>query len=234
MEGNTQLMKVIQEMSSEINKLEKENKALRVELDFTSQKASAWEGNREEGEARRTTSLGEELVTAPKAIHRTVSADSALALKEPKGNIMTVRRYTISSSVHSFAAHEHYKSGKRHMSSGILQAQGIMKSPACSPVTKLANGDGKGFAADCFTSKTSNKRTFQDHVFKCRLIPLDPALDFLWTSKPAPSLEGSSQNFPKSLRLLHPGTAYHLHGSLTMECPSEKTILLSLIIEFFL
>ncbi|XP_051846466.1 putative coiled-coil domain-containing protein 195 [Antechinus flavipes] len=203
MEGNTQLMKVIQEMRSEINKLEKENKALRVELDFTSQKASAWEGNREKGEARRTSTLGEELVTAPIAIHRTVSADSALALKEPKGNIMTVRRYTISSSVHSFAAHEHCKSGKGHMSSGILEAQGMMKSPACSPVTKLANEDGKGFAAGCFTSNTSNKRTFQDHVFKCRgkikavsfLLPMEMSS----YSKDPDSLECIQNQNPKQL-----------------------------------
>ncbi|XP_074158063.1 putative coiled-coil domain-containing protein 195 [Sminthopsis crassicaudata] len=203
MEGNTQLMKVIQEMRSEINKLEKENKALRVELDFTSQRASAWEGNREEGEARRTSTLREEMVTAPIAIHRTVSADSALALKEPKGNIMTVRRYTISSSVHSFAAHEHCKSGKRHMSSGILEAQGIMKSPARSPVTKLANEDGKGFAADCFTSNTSNKRTFQDHVFKCRgkikavsfLLPMEMSS----YSKDPDSLECIQNHNPKQL-----------------------------------
>ncbi|XP_074048840.1 putative coiled-coil domain-containing protein 195 [Macrotis lagotis] len=173
MEGTTQLMRVIQEMRSEINKLEKENKALRVELDFNSQRASAWENNlegnrKEEGAKKCNASLGEDPVTASIAIHRTVSADSALALKEPKGNIMTVRRYTISSSVHSFAAREHCKSGKRHLSSGILEAQRIMKSPAHSPVTKLANEDGKGFAADCFTSNTSNKRTFQDHVFKCR------------------------------------------------------------------
>ncbi|XP_068960496.1 putative coiled-coil domain-containing protein 195 [Petaurus breviceps papuanus] len=206
MEGNTQLMRVIQEMRSEINKLERENKALRVELDFTSQRASGWEnkleGYREEG-TRKSNALVEEPVTAPIAIHRTVSADSALAMKEPKGNIMTVRRYTISSSVHSFAAHEHYKSGKRHPSSRILEAQGIMKSPACSPVTKPVNEDGKGFAADCFTSNTSNKRTFQDHVFKCRgkikavsfLLPMEMSS----YSKDPDSLECTQNQDPKQL-----------------------------------
>ncbi|XP_078003785.1 coiled-coil domain-containing protein 195 [Phascolarctos cinereus] len=206
MEGNTQLMRVIQEMRSEINKLEKENKALRVELDFTSQRVSAWEnklkGTGEEG-ARKPNTLGEEPVTAPIAIHRTGSADSALALKEPKGNIMTVRRYTISSSVHSFVAHEHCKSGKRHLSSGILEAQGIMKSPAYSPVTKLANEDGKGFAADRFTSNTSNKRIFQDHVFKFRgkikavsfLLPMEMSS----YSKDPDSLESTQNQNPKQL-----------------------------------
>ncbi|XP_072477622.1 putative coiled-coil domain-containing protein 195 [Notamacropus eugenii] len=206
MEGNTQLLRVIHEMRSEINKLERENRALRVELDFGSQKASGWknklEGNREEG-TRKPNVLREEPVTVPTGIHRTISADSALALKEPKGNIMTVRRYTISSSVHSFAAHEHCKSGKRHLSSAILEAQGIMKSPASSPVTKLANEDGKGLAADCFASNTSNKRTFQDHVFKCRgkikavsfLLPIEMSS----YSKDPDSLECTENQDPKQL-----------------------------------
>ncbi|XP_056664466.1 putative coiled-coil domain-containing protein 195 [Monodelphis domestica] len=206
MERNTQLMRVIQEMRSEMQKLERENKALRVELDFTSQRTSGWENklqeNREEGAKKRNVP-GEKSISAPIAIHRTVSADSTLALKESKGNIMTVRRYTISSSVHSFEANENCKSGKRHLSSRILDAQGIMKSPARSPVTKPATKDGEGFVANCFTSNSSDKRTFQDHVFKCRgkikavsfLLPMEMSS----YSKDPDSLKCTQNQNPKQL-----------------------------------
>ncbi|EMP37273.1 hypothetical protein UY3_05510 [Chelonia mydas] len=174
MEGNTQLIQVIQEMHSEINKLERENRALRVELKFSGQRAT----NREEGargqggngEARSLTDSGEERVTSPVALRRNVSASSALALQEQKGNRMIVRRYSISSSVQSFSGHKHHKAEKRHPSNRILEVQGIVKPPAGSSV--ITNEEEKGSAkipADCFSSNNSSKkRSFQEHVYKCR------------------------------------------------------------------
>ncbi|CAM5138732.1 unnamed protein product [Eretmochelys imbricata] len=187
MEGNTQLIQVIQEMHSEINKLERENRALRVELKFSGQRAT----NREEGargqggngEARSLTDSGEERVTSPVALRRNVSASSALALQEQKGNSMIVRRYSISSSVQSFSGHKHHKAEKRHPSNRILEVQGIVKPPAGSSV--ITNKEEKGSAkipADCFSSNNSSKkRSFQEHVYKCRgkvkavrfLLPMD-------------------------------------------------------------
>ncbi|XP_073216026.1 putative coiled-coil domain-containing protein 195 [Lepidochelys kempii] len=187
MEGNTQLIQVIQEMHSEINKLERENRALRVELKFSGQRAT----NREEGargqggngEARSLTDSGEERVTSPVALRRNVSASSALALQEQKGNSMIVRRYSISSSVQSFSGHKHHKAEKRHPSNRILEVQGIVKPPAGSSV--ITNEEEKGSAkipADCFSSNNSSKkRSFQEHVYKCRgkvkavrfLLPMD-------------------------------------------------------------
>ncbi|CAM5164602.1 unnamed protein product, partial [Natator depressus] len=173
MEGNTQLIQVIQEMHSEINKLERENRALRVELKFSGQRAT----NREEGarrqggngEARSLTDSGEERVTSPVALRRNVSASSALALQEQKGNGMIVRRYSISSSVQSFSGHKHHKAEKRHPSNRILEVQGIVKPPAGSSV--ITNEEEKGSAkipADCFFSNNSSKkRSFQEHVYKC-------------------------------------------------------------------
>ncbi|CAM2119593.1 unnamed protein product [Caretta caretta] len=187
MEGNTQLIQVIQEMHSEINKLERENRALRVELKFSGQRAT----NREEGargqggngEARSLTDSGEERVTSPVALRRNVSASSALALQEQKGNSMIVRRYSISSSVQSFSGHKHHKAEKRHPSNRILEVQGIVKPPAGSSV--ITNEEEKGSAkipVDCFSSNNSSKkRSFQEHVYKCRgkvkavrfLLPMD-------------------------------------------------------------
>ncbi|XP_043348517.1 putative coiled-coil domain-containing protein 195 [Dermochelys coriacea] len=175
MEGNTQLIQVIQEMRSEINKLERENRALRVELKFSGQR----EANREEGARRQR----EERVTSPVALRRNVSASSALALQEQKGNSMIVRRYSNSSSVQSFSGHKHHKAEKRHPSNRIQEVQGIVKPPAGSSV--ITNEEEKGSAkipADCFSSNNSSKRrSFQERVYKCRgkikavrfLLPMD-------------------------------------------------------------
>ncbi|KAM9127084.1 putative coiled-coil domain-containing protein 195 [Pangshura tecta] len=189
MEGNTQLMRVIQEMRSEINKLERENRALRVELKFSGQRAANWEegarGERGHGEDRSLIDSGEERVTSPVALHRNVSASSALALQQQKGNSMIVRRYSISSSVQSFSGHKHHKAEKRHPSNRILEVQGIVKPPAGSSVMQLTNEEDKRSAkipADCFSSNNSSKRrSFQEHVYKCRgkvkavrfLLPMD-------------------------------------------------------------
>ncbi|KAH1165463.1 hypothetical protein KIL84_023022 [Mauremys mutica] len=175
MEGNTQLMRVIREMRSEINKLERENRALRVELKFSGQRAANWEegarGERGHGEARSLTDSGEERVTSPVGLRRNVSASSALALQEQKGNSMIVRRYSISSSVQSFSGHKHHKAEKRQPSNRILEVQGIVKPPAGSSVMQLTNEEEKGSAkipADCFSSNNSSKRrSFQEHVYKC-------------------------------------------------------------------
>lgn len=83
---------------------------------------------------------------------------------------MIVRRYSISSSVQSFSGHKHHKAEKRHPSNRILEVQGIVKPPAGSSV--ITNEEEKGSAkipADCFSSNNSSKkRSFQEHVYKCR------------------------------------------------------------------
>ncbi|XP_067394778.1 putative coiled-coil domain-containing protein 195 [Emydura macquarii macquarii] len=189
MERNTRLIQVIREMRSEINKLERENRALRVELKFSGQKAANQEeGARGEGgnrDTRRLTGSGEETVNSPVALHRNVSAGSALALQEQKGDRMIVRRYSSSSSVQSFSGNTHHKAEKRHPRNRTLEVQGTVKPPAGSSVMQLANEEEKGCAkipADCFSSNNSSKRrAFQEHVYKCRgkikavrfLLPMD-------------------------------------------------------------
>ncbi|XP_028925258.1 putative coiled-coil domain-containing protein 195 [Ornithorhynchus anatinus] len=185
MEGNPCLVKLIQEMQSKINTLERENRALRVELSFSGQRSSdqkrtSGRDGREE-EIRRLGMLGEQSDASSVAIGRSNSAESELAWKEQKGNTMTVRRYSISTSLHSFAAKKRCKSDKSHSNGGILEVQGIVKPPESSLVTKLVQEEEKGLPADCFSSNSSSKRIFQDHVFKCRgkvkavsfLLPMD-------------------------------------------------------------
>nr|XP_056706302.1 putative coiled-coil domain-containing protein 195 [Euleptes europaea] len=186
MEGTKQLMQVIQEMRSEIIKLERENRALRGELQFDGPRDAKQEEGRggEAGkeEAWSLTDSGEE-ATVP--LRRNVSAGSALMIQEQKGNMMTVRRYSISSSVHSLSGNKHHKNDKRNPFKGALEVKGIIKQPAFPPDMQLTNKEEKGFAKippDCLSSSTSNKRrSFQDHVYKCRgkvkavsfLLPVD-------------------------------------------------------------
>lgn len=86
MEGTKQLMQVIQEMRSEIIKLERENRALRGELQFDGPKGAKQEegkgGEAGKEEAWSHPDSGEE---AAVALRRNVSAGSALMLQEQKG-----------------------------------------------------------------------------------------------------------------------------------------------------
>ncbi|XP_066475269.1 putative coiled-coil domain-containing protein 195 [Tiliqua scincoides] len=189
MEGNQKLMQVIHEMRSEIIKLERENRVLRGELKFSGQKgAKQEEGAGEESrkdEAWSRTDSGEEAAGTPVALRRNASAGSALTLQEQKGNIMTVRRYSISSSVPSLSGKKHHKTEKRNPFKGVLEVKGIIKQPTFPTDTQPANKEEKGFtkiSSDCLSSNTSNKRrSFQDHVYKCRgkvkavsfLLPVD-------------------------------------------------------------
>lgn len=74
---------------------------------------------------------------------------------------MIVRRYSISSPVHSFAANDPWKAGKRHPNDGILESQGTVKSLVCASIKK-ADNEEKMFAADSFASNTSNQRAFPE------------------------------------------------------------------------
>ncbi|XP_053169163.1 putative coiled-coil domain-containing protein 195 [Hemicordylus capensis] len=189
MEGNQQLLQVIHDMRSEIIKLERENRALRGELKFSGQKgAKREEATGEDPRRDETRSLsdsGEEAAGNPVALRRNVSAGSTLMLQEQKGNIMTVRRYSISSSVPSLSGNKHHKTDKRNPFKGALEVKGIMKQPAFPTDMQLSNKEEKGFTkmpGDCLSNNTSNKRrSFQDHVYKCRgkvkavsfLLPVD-------------------------------------------------------------
>ncbi|XP_058389460.1 putative coiled-coil domain-containing protein 195 [Diceros bicornis minor] len=183
MEANIQLMRVIQEMRAEINKLEKENQTLRMKLTSRSQRtpgSGGQSGDEREEEVTDLDDLGKVPGQSPSVLHG-VSTDSAPAVREQQGNVMIVRRYSISSPVHSFAANDPWKTGKRNPNSGILEAQGTVKSLACSSIKKQDN-EGKMFAADSFTSNnSSSQRAFPEDAFGCRdkiktvsfLLPMD-------------------------------------------------------------
>ncbi|KAL2775199.1 putative coiled-coil domain-containing protein 195 [Daubentonia madagascariensis] len=159
---NIQLLGVIQEMRAEIHKLEKENHALRMKLTSSNQRASGSGG--ESGDEREEEAPGHSPATLPGAI----STDSAApAVQEHQGNIMIVRRYSVSSSVHSSAVNDPWKAGKRHPNSRILDAQGTLKSLASSSIKKQDNEE-EMFEADSVASNSPSQRASPERVFGCR------------------------------------------------------------------
>ncbi|KAF7243146.1 hypothetical protein EYD10_10425 [Varanus komodoensis] len=181
MEGNKRLMQVIHEMRSEIIKLERENRALRGELKFSGQRGAKQEEGAGE-ETRKEDDAAEKVAGSPVALRRNVSAGSGLTLQEQKGNIMTVRRYSISSSVPSLSGNKHHKLDKRNPFKGALEVKGIIKPAALPKDVQQTNKEEKGCAKISSDCLSSNKKTsFQDQVYKCRnkvkavsfLLPVD-------------------------------------------------------------
>ncbi|KAM5267084.1 putative coiled-coil domain-containing protein 195 isoform 2-T2 [Hipposideros larvatus] len=140
MEGNSQLLRVIQEMRAEINKLEKENQTLRMKLISSSQRTPGSRG--------QSADAWEEEVSDP-------------------GNVMIVRRYSVSSPIHSFAANDPWKAEKRQPNNGILEARGTVKSLACPSIKKQDNEE-KMLTEDSFISNSSSQRASPEHSFGCR------------------------------------------------------------------
>uniref|UniRef100_A0A8C9QBJ3 Coiled-coil domain containing 195 n=1 Tax=Spermophilus dauricus TaxID=99837 RepID=A0A8C9QBJ3_SPEDA len=153
MESNTQLLRVIQELRAEISKLEKENQALRMKLASGSHRAAGSGGD--------SGDEGEEEVHGPSsaAPRGDTPTDATPTTQEHQGNVMIVRRYSISSSVHSFTANDPWKTRKRHPNGGM--------SLTCSSVTKQDNQD-KILAADSFSNSSSSQRASPEHAFRCR------------------------------------------------------------------
>lgn len=79
MEANVQLMRVIQEMRAEINKLEKENQALRMKLTSSSQRTPGSGGHSGDEREEEVTDVGN-LVKVPEqspaTLHNVISTDS--------------------------------------------------------------------------------------------------------------------------------------------------------------
>uniref|UniRef100_A0A8C0PKP7 Coiled-coil domain containing 195 n=1 Tax=Canis lupus familiaris TaxID=9615 RepID=A0A8C0PKP7_CANLF len=158
MEANIQFVRIIQEMRAEINKLEKENHVLRMKLTSSSQRTPG--PSRESGDEREE----EASEKSPATLHGGASTGAAPAVHEHQDNVMIVRRYSISSPIHSFTAKDPRKGGERHPKSGILEAQRRVKSLACSSVKKQDNEE-EMFVADSLTSTSSNQRASPEHVF---------------------------------------------------------------------
>ncbi|KAM6063351.1 putative coiled-coil domain-containing protein 195 [Chlamydotis macqueenii] len=98
MEGNAHLLQVIRKMRSQINKLERENRVLRGELQVCGQRAVAVERGGGNGDARSLASDGEGPAGCPTSLHRSVVADPAPSPRQLTDTTMTVRRYSTAPS----------------------------------------------------------------------------------------------------------------------------------------
>ncbi|XP_057617276.1 putative coiled-coil domain-containing protein 195 [Chionomys nivalis] len=153
MEASIQLMQVIQEMRAEINKLQEENHTLRVKLTSISQTASGSE--KESGDEREEAEYGQ----TPGALPHGVPTDSPTALQE-QGNVMIVRRYSVSPVVHSCAVNDPWKAQNR--------LPNIIGASLARSSTRNQDNREKMLSVDAYSSSSSSQRASSDHSFVCR------------------------------------------------------------------
>ncbi|CAH6791841.1 putative coiled-coil domain-containing protein 195 [Phodopus roborovskii] len=153
METSIQLMQVIQEMRLEINRLEKENQALRVKLTSISQTAS---GTERESEDERKEAVYRQ---SPGALPGGTPTDSTPTMQE-QGNVMIVRRYSISPSVHSYATNDLWK--PRNIIPNITGTSLAHSS------TRNQDSEEKILTTDANSSHSSSQNASSDHNFVCR------------------------------------------------------------------
>ncbi|XP_029473048.1 putative coiled-coil domain-containing protein 195 [Rhinatrema bivittatum] len=185
MEGNGRLLRVIRELRGEVRELERENRALHAELSRAGPVGAVRPLEVEKEEGSRKSSAPEE-APAPAALRRNVSAASSLERQEQKGNTMTVRRYSISASVHAGAGNAHHRQSKRNSSHRSHAVQGIGRLPMSpTAVERIKDEDSiSNCPADHFSNKKiTSIKSFQDYMYKCRgkvksvtfLLPIDTA-----------------------------------------------------------
>ncbi|NXD63790.1 CC195 protein, partial [Eolophus roseicapillus] len=184
MEGNAHLLQVICKMRSQINKLERENRALRGELQVCGQRAVPPEreaaGGGGNDAMRSLTNDGEGPGSSPASLYRSIVAGPAPAPKEQRDTTMTVRRYSATSPVPAPA------SMRFHWVSKTPPSSGLSDMPSTPPAAaQLSRAEEKGLektAANCFSySHSSKMKLCQERVYRCRgkikavsfLLPMD-------------------------------------------------------------
>ncbi|KAM6178431.1 putative coiled-coil domain-containing protein 195 [Rhynchocyon petersi] len=81
--------------------------------------------------------------------------NQTLQMKLISREVMIVRRYPISSSMHPFAAMDPWKAGKKHSMTRTRDSQGTVSSPSSSSVNKQNNKEKK-FSRDSRTCYNSS------------------------------------------------------------------------------
>ncbi|KAM4658715.1 putative coiled-coil domain-containing protein 195 [Amazona ochrocephala] len=185
MEGNAHLLQIICKMRSQINKLERENRALRGELQVCGQRAAPLEREAAGGDGNGnvkslTDDDGEESGGSPASLHGSIMAGPAPTPKEQRDTTMTVRRYSTAPPAPVPA------STRSHWVSQTPPSSGLSDVPPAPPAaTQLSRGQEKGLektVANCFSySHSSKTKLCQEHIYKRRgkikavsfLLPMD-------------------------------------------------------------
>ncbi|XP_075273434.1 coiled-coil domain-containing protein 195 [Opisthocomus hoazin] len=187
MEGNAHLLQVIRKMRSQIHKLERENRALRGELQVCGQRTvpaerGAARGGRN-GDLRSLANDGEEPAGSPASLHGSIVAGPASAPEEQTDTAMTVRRYGTAAPAPSGARAP--RAGVRPPRSGLPGTTGSAQPPDPHGAAQLTGEEEKGLGNtpdSCLSySHPGKTKLLQEHVCKCRgkvkavsfLLPMD-------------------------------------------------------------
>ncbi|CAN8190760.1 unnamed protein product [Coccothraustes coccothraustes] len=171
MEGNAHLLQLIRKMRSQINKLERENRALKGELRGCGQTALPARGDASGGARRWERARGAASaasLASPASLQGGTAA--APAPREQTDNAMTVRRYPTATPAPS-STRSHW-AGRKPPSTELLEVPGSAQPPAPPAAAQLIReqqeGLGKSPASCVSYSHPSNVKLFQDHVYKCQ------------------------------------------------------------------
>ncbi|XP_066182597.1 putative coiled-coil domain-containing protein 195 [Sylvia atricapilla] len=177
MEGNAQLLQLIRKMRSQINQLERENRALKGELRGCAQGSGPAPGDGDSA-ARSLVSAGHGAATATAALQGSAPAPGA-------DTAMTVRRYpTVSPAPAPSSTRSHW-AGRKPAGNGLPEVPGSAQPPAPPAAAQLSREQEKGLKkppATCLCcSHSSDMKLFQEHVYKCQgkvkavsfLLPMD-------------------------------------------------------------
>ncbi|NWU30663.1 CC195 protein, partial [Dyaphorophyia castanea] len=173
MEGNTHLLQVIRKMRSQINKLERENRALKGELQGCGQRAVPAERGAAGGGGSDVRSLGSE-GEGPAASPASPqgSAAAARALREQTDTVMTVRRYPSVSPAPAPSSTSSHWAGRKPPNHGLLEVPGSaqpLAPPAAAPLSREEEKGLEKSPSSCLSySHSRNMKLFQEHVCKCR------------------------------------------------------------------
>ncbi|KAM8954132.1 coiled-coil domain-containing protein 195 [Pelodytes ibericus] len=182
MEGGTHLMRMVQDMRSEINKLERENKALRGELSQLGNKPIPANDEETSGDNNYDHPAKEEVLSKG-VLRRNASVGSTQILQEQKGVSMTVRRYSMSSSLLSNCGFQNVNI-KRYSSSGSLNLNGSLQD--IEPSNREHGGKhmestGQMTSENVAIHDMPKTKSFQEYMNQCRgrvkavtfLLPMD-------------------------------------------------------------
>ncbi|KAL9845260.1 putative coiled-coil domain-containing protein 195 [Geothlypis trichas] len=165
MEGNPHLLQLIRKMRSQINKLERENRALKGELRGCGHTALPARG---EGSGRAAE--GPAASAASSASPASLHGGAAPAPREHTDTAMTVRRYP-SASPAPPSTRCHW-AGRKPPSLGLLEVPGSAQPPAPPAAAQLSReqeeGLGKSPTSCVSCSHPSSVQLFQERVCKCQ------------------------------------------------------------------
>ncbi|XP_066412925.1 putative coiled-coil domain-containing protein 195 [Molothrus aeneus] len=174
MEGNPHLLQLIRKMRSQINKLERENRALKGELRGCGHAALPAPGDASGGAGRWEPARGAEGPAASPASSASLQggAAAAPAPREQTDTAMTVRRYPTASPAPAPSSTRSHRAGREPPSMGLLEVPGSAQPPAPPAAAQLSReqeeGPGKSPASCVSCSQPSSVQLFQERVYRCQ------------------------------------------------------------------